>query len=143
MGEPAAVPLLTAMLLFFAPLVLPFANGEARTDEREADEYALRIAHDPSSYLSVMEKLRRMNLEERRPGLISRVFFDTHPSYLERIRLGRAHYRRQQSNPPGRRARPNRRATASATTYAAPPPRGAPRRSEDGGRPAGVSPGVG
>jgi STE24 endopeptidase len=108
-GEPAAVPLLTALLLFFAPLVLPFANAEARTDEREADEYALRITHDPASYLSLMEKLRQMNLEERRPGLISRIFFDTHPSYLERIRLGRTHHRRHQSDPPGRRARPNRR----------------------------------
>jgi STE24 endopeptidase len=108
-GEPAAVPLLTAMLLFFAPLVLPFANAEARTDEREADEYALRITHDPASYLSLMQKLREMNLEERRPGLISRVFFDTHPSYLERIHLGRAHHRRHQTTPPSRRGRPNRR----------------------------------
>jgi STE24 endopeptidase len=109
--DPASVPLLAAMLLFFAPLVLPFANAETRTDEREADEYALQITRDAESYLSVMEKLRHLNLEERRPGLISRLFFDTHPSYLERIRLGRAFHRRQRSAPDRRltRARPNRR----------------------------------
>ena len=107
--RPASI-ILTAMLLFFAPLVLPFANAEARTDEREADEYALRITHDPASYLSVMEKLRSLNLEERRPGLISRIFFDTHPSYLERIRLGRA-FRRRPTAVSGRHPplHPNRR----------------------------------
>jgi STE24 endopeptidase len=109
-GEAAAVPLLTAMLLFFAPLVLPFANAEARTDEKEADQYALRITHDAASYLSLMEKLRWINLEERRPGLISRVFFDTHPSYLERMRLGRA-FRRRPTTTSGRHLppHPNRR----------------------------------
>src|SRR5438093_7543748 len=98
------------MLLFFAPLVLPFANAEARTDEREADEYALRITHDPASYLSVMEKLHQMNLEERRPGLVSRLFFDTHPSYLERVRLGRT-FRRSRNTAMPRRSvvHPNRR----------------------------------
>jgi STE24 endopeptidase len=90
LGDPAGVPLLGALFLLFAPAVLPLANAEARTDEREADEYAIRITHDASSYLSLMEKVRRLNLEERRPGFISRLFFDTHPSYLERIRLGRA-----------------------------------------------------
>lgn len=115
-GDPAAVPLLAAMVLFFAPLVLPFANREARTDEGEADQYALRITRDAGSYLSVMEKLRELNLEERRPGLISRLFFDTHPSYLERIRLGRA-FRKQSKHGAGRssaarrsiRLHPNRR----------------------------------
>jgi STE24 endopeptidase len=108
-GDPAAVPLLTAMLLFFAPMVLPFANREARTDEREADECALRITHDADSYLSLMEKLRRLNLEERRPGLVSRIFFDTHPSHLERIRLGGAYRRRHPITPRRADPHPNRR----------------------------------
>ncbi len=123
-GDPAAVPLLAAMMLFFAPLVLPFANREARTDEREADEYALRITHDPDSYLSLMQKLRALNLEERRPGLVSRIFFDTHPSHLERIRLGRAYRRQQAALAAGRRpAHPNRRRPRQRHHVHAPPAR--------------------
>jgi Zn-dependent protease with chaperone function len=108
-GDPAAAPLLAAMFLLFVPLVLPLANAEARIDEQEADEYALKITHDAASYLSLMEKLKRLNLEERRPGLISRLFFDTHPSYLERIRLGRAFRNRGRTILSRRWPHPNRR----------------------------------
>jgi Zn-dependent protease with chaperone function len=108
-GDPAAVPLLAAMFLLLVPLVLPLANAEARIDEQEADEYALKITHDAASYLSLMEKLKRLNLEERRPGLISRLFFDTHPSYLERIRLGRAFRNRGRTILSRRWPHPNRR----------------------------------
>jgi Zn-dependent protease with chaperone function len=108
-GDPAAAPLLAAMFLLFVPALLPLANAEARVDEREADEYALKITHDAASYLSLMEKLKRLNLEERRPGLISRLFFDTHPSYLERIRLGRAFRNRGRSILSRRWPHPNRR----------------------------------
>jgi Zn-dependent protease with chaperone function len=107
-GDPAAVPLLAAMFLLFVPALLPVANAEARIDEREADEYALKITHDAPSYLSLMEKLKRLNLEERRPGLISRLFFDTHPSYLERIRLGRAFRQRSRAILSHRWPHPNR-----------------------------------
>ena len=108
-GDPAAVPLLAAIFLLFAPAVLPLANAEARIDEQEADEYALKITHDAASYLSLMEKLRRLNLEERRPGFISRLFFDTHPSYLERLRLGRAFRERGKAILSRRWPHPNRR----------------------------------
>ena len=108
-GDPAAVPLLAAIFLLFAPAVLPLANAEARIDEQEADEYALKITHDAASYLSLMEKLRRLNLEERRPGFISRLFFDTHPSYLERLRLGRAFRERGKTILSRRWPHPNRR----------------------------------
>jgi STE24 endopeptidase len=133
--DPAAAPLLTAMLLFFAPLVLPFANAEARTDEREADEYALRITHDPASYLSVMEKLHQMNLEERRPGLVSRLFFDTHPSYLERVRLGR-NFRRPGNTATPRRSQvhPNRR-RAPQRHHVHGPPTPPGRGTRNGGQP--------
>jgi STE24 endopeptidase len=134
--DPAEAPLLAALLLFFAPLVLPFANAEARTDEREADEYALRITHDAASYLSVMQKLRQMNLEERRPGLISRMFFDTHPSYLERIRLGRAFRRQARPGTPRRPvAHPNRRRPAQRHHLHGPP--SLPRRVTRMGGPPG------
>ena len=41
-----------------------------------------------NSYFAVMNKLRRINLEESCPGVLDRLFYGTHPSYLERVQLG-------------------------------------------------------
>jgi STE24 endopeptidase len=89
-----AVPLEAALMLVCTQLIAPFTNREARTDEREADEYALRITRDPESYLSVMRKLRRVNLEESRPCFLDRFLFGDHPTYLERLQMGREYQRR-------------------------------------------------
>jgi Zn-dependent protease with chaperone function len=90
----AAVPLEAALMLCLIQLLTPLTNAESRTDEREADEYALRITRDPTSYLSVMRKLRRVNLEESTPCFLDRFLFGDHPTYLERLQMGREYQRR-------------------------------------------------
>ena len=87
-------PLLAALTLGLSQLISPFLCREARRDERDADEYALAITGDVENYLSVMRKLRRINLEEIYASPLSRIFFDTHPSYQERVHLA-LHYRRR------------------------------------------------
>jgi STE24 endopeptidase len=82
----AAFPLEVALVLVLLQVLAPLAHAESRIDEREADEYALRITGDRQSYLAVMNKLRRINLEESQPGLIDRWLYGTHPSYLERLK---------------------------------------------------------
>lgn len=83
----AAFPLEVALVLLVLQALAPLGHAESRTDEREADEYALRITGDVESYVAVMNKLRRINLEERNPGLIDRWLYGTHPTYLERLRI--------------------------------------------------------
>jgi STE24 endopeptidase len=90
----AGLPLLAAMTLILAHLFSPLLCAEARRDERDADEYALNITGDAESYVSVMRKLRRMNLEERGYTPLSRYLFDTHPSYQERLHLAQQYRRR-------------------------------------------------
>ena len=90
----AAVPLLAALTIFLAKLLDPFLFAEARRDEQDADRYALAITGDVPNYVSVMRKLRRMNLEEGTASPLSRLLFDTHPSYDERVHLAK-HYRRR------------------------------------------------
>jgi len=82
----AAFPLEVALVLLVLHALAPLGHAESRIDEREADEYALRITGDVESYVAVMNKLRRINLEESNPGLIDRWLYGTHPTYLERLK---------------------------------------------------------
>lgn len=95
-----AVPLLAAFTLIFARVFDPFICAEARRDEQDADRYALAITGDVPNYVSVMRKLRAMNLEEGAAHPISRFLFDTHPSFHERVHLAR-HYRRRHQTKKG------------------------------------------
>jgi STE24 endopeptidase len=83
----ASFPLEVALVLLVLQALAPLGHAESRIDEREADEYALRITGDVESYVTVMNKLRRINLEERNPGLIDRWLYGTHPTYLERLKI--------------------------------------------------------
>jgi Zn-dependent protease with chaperone function len=96
-------PLLAALTLALAYCLSPLLCSEARRDERDADEYALAVTGDVENYVSVMRKLRRMNLEERDYHPWSRFFFDTHPSYAERVHLAQQYRRRH----PSRRKAPH------------------------------------
>jgi STE24 endopeptidase len=90
----AGFPLLAALTLGLGQLLSPLLCAEARRDERDADEYALAVTGDVGNYISVMRKLRRMNLEESCSGPLCRLLFDTHPSYTERVRLAMEYRRR-------------------------------------------------
>ncbi len=94
----AGFPLLAALTLGLAQLFTPILCAEARRDERDADEYALAITGDVENYVSVMRKLRAMNLEESGAHPVSRLLWDTHPTYNERVHLAsvyRLRYRRK------------------------------------------------
>ena len=99
----AGLPLLAAMTLIFAQLFCPLLYLEARRDEREADKYALAVTGDRESYISVMRKLRSINLEESCSNPLLGALFDTHPSYSERVRMALAYRRRY----PGRHKAPH------------------------------------
>lgn len=90
----AGFPLLAATTLTLATILTPLLCAEARRDERDADEYALAVTGDVGSYVSVMRKLRRMNLEESDARGIGYLLFGTHPSYNERVLLALQYRRR-------------------------------------------------
>lgn len=101
----AGIPLLAALTLFLARSFDPFLCREARRDEQDADRYALAITGDVPNYVSVMRKLRWMNLEESTSNPISRFFLDTHPSYSERVHLAKVYRRRHSQRKGGYRWR--------------------------------------
>ena len=90
----AGFPLLAAMTLVLAQVFSPMLYAEARKDERDADEYALAVTGDRESYISVMRKLRLLNLEEHCSSPLLGSLFDSHPSYAERVRLALSYRRR-------------------------------------------------
>jgi STE24 endopeptidase len=100
----AGLPLLAALTILLAHACTPFISAEARQDEKDADEYALRITDDPQNYLSVMRKLRLMNLEECSPSWLSTLLANTHPSYRERAEMAFAYRRRRHRKPHGWRS---------------------------------------
>jgi Zn-dependent protease with chaperone function len=102
----AGFPMLAGLTLALGTVLSPFLYAEARRDEKDADQYALAITGDISNYLSVMQKLRRMNLEQAESGPLRRFFLDTHPSYTERISLALEYRRRLR--PRRRKAEPAR-----------------------------------
>jgi STE24 endopeptidase len=90
----AGFPLLAALTLTLGYLFSPLLCAEARQDERDADEYALSATGDTENYLSVMRKLRRINLEEACAGPLCHFLFEDHPSYRERVELALQYRRR-------------------------------------------------
>jgi Zn-dependent protease with chaperone function len=86
-GDLAGFPLLVGLMMLAAYLLAPLLHAEARRDEADADEYALRITRDVASYRSVMRKLRTLNLDEACSSRLAHFLFDTHPSTRERLRL--------------------------------------------------------
>jgi STE24 endopeptidase len=82
----AGFPLLAGFTLLLSHGLSPLLYAEARRDEHDADNYALQITGDLRSYVSVMRKLRRLNLEESAPSGLTRLLLDTHPSYVARVR---------------------------------------------------------
>jgi len=84
-ADPAGIPLLVAFMLAIAHMIAPVLHAESRLDEAEADAFALKITHDAPHYRSVMEKLRRMNLEEACAGPALQLLFGTHPTYRQRL----------------------------------------------------------
>jgi STE24 endopeptidase len=99
----AGFPLLAALTIGLAHLLSPLLCAEARHDERDADEYALAVTGDVAGYVSVMRKLRSMNLEESDSSPLCRLLFDTHPTYGERLKLA-LEYRRRLRRPRKSRA---------------------------------------
>jgi len=80
------LPVLILLMSVFGLALLPLQNFFSRVLEREADAFALEHSSGVATFVSVMEKLARMNLAEREPSLIKKIFFYDHPPINERIR---------------------------------------------------------
>jgi len=83
----AGLPLIALVFAILSLLLLPWMNLYSRTQERKADEFAVRITQKPGAFASMIEKLARQNLSEYRPNRIIHFIFHSHPSPAERIKF--------------------------------------------------------
>lgn len=67
--------------------ILPIRNYISRRLERQADGFALDVTLDAENFISVMDKLARMNLADRDPPFLKKILVYSHPPINERIRF--------------------------------------------------------
>ncbi|MBF0217586.1 MAG: M48 family metalloprotease [Candidatus Omnitrophica bacterium] len=78
-------PVLVLFISFFSLLIMPLQNYFCRRLEKQADREAIRLTGEPGVFISVMEKLSEMNLSDKYPGAIKKIFLYDHPPIGERI----------------------------------------------------------
>jgi STE24 endopeptidase len=89
-ADPAGVPWLALVMLGLGLLTAPLVNGFSRFIERQADDFALALTHDPGGFIGAMERLASLNLAERRPHRLKELMLYSHPALDRRIARARA-----------------------------------------------------
>ncbi len=85
LGDVASLPLLLLLGQVFVLLAAPVINLYSRSQEHEADRFALEITRDNRAGALAFVKLQRENLSNPRPGWFYKTWRGTHPTLGERI----------------------------------------------------------
>jgi STE24 endopeptidase len=93
---PRAVPVALFALVVAYLVVQPFDNLISRRMEAEADWVALETTRDPAAARELFEEFSETALQEPDPPEWAHLFFDTHPSIVERIGEATAWERRNE-----------------------------------------------
>jgi STE24 endopeptidase len=83
--QPRAVPVALLALVAASLVVQPFDNVITRRMEMEADWVALETTKDPDSARELFEEFADTALQDPDPPEWAHLWFDTHPSIVERI----------------------------------------------------------
>lgn len=87
MGDIAFFPLVALSLICLGFIILPVLNGFSRHLEKRADLFSLRLTKDKSSFISMMEKLGRINLADLSPSRFIEIWLYDHPPIAKRIKF--------------------------------------------------------
>jgi STE24 endopeptidase len=85
LADPAALPLILLIVGVLANFIGPVAMLYSRTNEHEADRFALEITRDNHAGASAFVKLQQENLGNPRPDWFVKVWRGSHPALGERI----------------------------------------------------------
>jgi STE24 endopeptidase len=83
-GDPAGLPLISALFSVFFFLATPVSNSIVRQAEAEADAYGLNAAGEPHGFATVA--MRLSTYRKIHPGKWEEVIFYDHPSGYDRVR---------------------------------------------------------
>ncbi|MBD3379316.1 MAG: M48 family metalloprotease [Candidatus Omnitrophica bacterium] len=80
-------PALVLLMGVFGFAVLPVQNLFSRILEKQSDRFALELTGNAKAFVGAMERLAGMNLAEKSPALLKKIFFYDHPPIAERIEM--------------------------------------------------------
>jgi Zn-dependent protease with chaperone function len=85
LSDPAAMPLIAAMLIIFNLVTMPVANALSRRIEHAADTFAAAHTHLGAAGVRAQARLASMDLSPLYPSPIVVWYFYTHPPTDQRI----------------------------------------------------------
>jgi len=94
------LPIFMLFLFIFSLILVPAQNFFSRCLERQADKFALEATQDPDSFIRVMDKLAEMNLSDRDPSFLKKIFAYDHPPISERVQMALAWKQSKEDNSP-------------------------------------------
>jgi STE24 endopeptidase len=89
-GEPRAVALLLAVVTIVGLVAAPMQLVVSRHVEARADEHALQLTGNPSSFEAMQGRLSLLNLGDPDPNPVEQLLFGSHPTTVERMAIARA-----------------------------------------------------
>ena len=90
LGDPGLLPYGVLVLVLLNIAITPLTNVVSRRYEGEADWSALTAAKSPDAQKKLMEQFAETSLQQPNPPTWSYIFFDTHPTLMQRIAMAQA-----------------------------------------------------
>lgn len=89
MRDPRAMPLALLVLVVFNLVATPFKAVISRHQEAEADWVALQTTRDPDAMETLFRGFARHGLHDPSPPTVPYLFFEDHPTTVQRIAMAR------------------------------------------------------
>jgi STE24 endopeptidase len=89
-GQPEAIPLALLVVVLLNTAATPFQAAITRHIEQEADWMALQTTHDPRSGQKLFQDFGKTSLSDPNPPTWAYLWFDDHPTLMQRIGMVRA-----------------------------------------------------
>lgn len=87
LGDPGVLPYGFLVLVLLNIALAPVGNVVSRRFESEADWSALKATRDPASGRGLFEEFSKTSLEQPNPPTWAYIYFDTHPTIMQRIAM--------------------------------------------------------
>ena len=90
LGDPGVLPYGVLVLVLLQTALAPAQNAVSRHIEAEADWVALEATRDPASAHGLFEGFAKTSLSQPNPPTWAYLYFDTHPTLMQRIAMAEA-----------------------------------------------------
>jgi len=86
----AAFPVFALSMTLLSLLMTPLIHAYGRRIEVKADRFSLEMTNKPEIFISMMDKLGKMNLAEYEPSRFNEIMFYDHPPIAKRIKFAQS-----------------------------------------------------